>query len=178
MGIASNKQAVLKPQDLLVALKISIAADGGMPLRTLATQLHMSISEVHAATKRAELSRLISKSENGLVAIRSSLEEFLLHGVRYCFPAIQAGIVRGMPTGFAGPTLSQYFKTHEQILQVWPDSNGTERGVSFQPLYPTVPAAARLDPELYDVLTLIDAIRGGAARERELAKEEIVRRIK
>jgi hypothetical protein len=177
MPLNFTKQPILKPQDLLVALKLAVANRNGLTFGDLAYSLHISTSEVHAATKRAELSRLVGRDDTGLIAFRSSIMEFLIHGVRYSFPAVHGGIVRGMPTGFAGPTLSTHFRTDTQILQVWPDPEGTERGVAFQPLYPTVPKAARLDSELYDILTLVDAVRGGAARERELAKTEIERRL-
>jgi hypothetical protein len=45
------------------------------------------------------------------------------------------------------------------------------RGVSLLPLYPTVPQASRNDPRLHDALALVDALRAGAAREREMARE-------
>jgi hypothetical protein len=38
-------------------------------------------------------------------------------------------------------------------------------------------AAALKDHELYDLLTLVDAIRIGAARDRELARDEIAKRL-
>jgi hypothetical protein len=34
-----------------------------------------------------------------------------------------------------------------------------------------------MDPDLYDILTLIDAIRIGGARDRELAKVELEKRL-
>jgi hypothetical protein len=60
---------------------------------------------------------------------------------------------------------------------VWPDANGDVRGESFAPLYKSVPVAARKDPKLYELLALVDAIRGGRARERELAKKLIQREL-
>jgi hypothetical protein len=42
---------------------------------------------------------------------------------------------------------------------------------SLPPLYPTVPQASRNDPRLHDALALVDALRAGAAREREMARE-------
>lgn len=52
---------------------------------------------------------------------------------------------------------------------------GTARGVALEPLYPTAPAAARADPQLYQCLALIDALRSGRARERNLAEEHLTR---
>jgi len=59
----------------------------------------------------------------------------------------------------------------------WPDPMGETRGSSFSPLYKSVPKAARNDKALYELLVLVDAIRGGRARERELAIKEIKRRL-
>lgn len=174
---SSNKQLTLKPQDLLVALKIAVGRPINVTFAALAAELYMSVSEVHAATKRAEIAHLLSRTEEGLCAVRSSLLEFVLHGLRYSFPPLTGSIVRGMPTGVAGPALRNFFEDTGEMSHVWPDPDGTVRGISFQPLYPTVPNAARRDVALYEILTLIDALRGGAARERELAREELTRRL-
>jgi hypothetical protein len=49
--------------------------------------------------------------------------------------------------------------------------------VEFSPLYKNVPEAARRDPKLYELLALVDAIRDGRAREREIAIDELKARI-
>jgi hypothetical protein len=41
-----------------------------------------------------------------------------------------------------------------------------------------VPHAALRDPALYELLALVDAIRDGRARERNLAERVLVRRLK
>jgi hypothetical protein len=50
-------------------------------------------------------------------------------------------------------------------------------GLTISPLYPTVPAAARHDPMLYELLALVDALRVGRAREQTLAREMLARRL-
>ena len=52
---------------------------------------------------------------------------------------------------------------------MWPDKDGSVRGETLYPLYPTAPQAAARNPPLYELLALFDAIRGGSARERALA---------
>jgi hypothetical protein len=47
------------------------------------------------------------------------------------------------------------------------------RGIALTPLYKTVPEAAKRDSLLYERLALIDAIRDGRARERNLAEKEL-----
>jgi hypothetical protein len=177
-AMVSSKQLALKPQDIVVAVKISVHKARGFTYSVLADELFMSASEVHAATKRCELCRLLIRTDEGITTIRQSLVEFLTHGIQYVFPAITGGITRGTPTGFAGPSLRNYFNLENELVPVWPDAEGQTKGITFQPLYPSLVKAAKVDLGLYDVMTLVDAVRGGAARERELAKAELMRQLK
>ncbi len=58
-----------------------------------------------------------------------------------------------------------------------PDPKGEVRGESFSPLYKSAPKAAKKDPKLYELLVLVDAIRGGRARERGFAMKELKKRL-
>jgi hypothetical protein len=51
------------------------------------------------------------------------------------------------------------------------------RGIAFSPLYKNAPQAALRDPKLYELLALVDAIREGRSREREIAIRELTARI-
>ena len=82
-----------------------------------------------------------------------------------------------MPTGYAGPALSHFFQASDDFPPIWPDPDGEVRGQAFSPLYKSVPQAAREDEKLYELLTLVDAIRGGRVREREMACREIKKRL-
>jgi hypothetical protein len=177
MSKSQSKQLVLKPQDLLVTLKIAINEDRRLTFATLAHELSMSASEVYAASQRAEASRLLGREDGQLYAIRPSLQEFVLHGVKYSFPGQTGAVVRGMATSTAAPPLNAHFAQSDLFISVWPDPKGSTRGVSLIPIYPSVPFAARTDPMLYEVLALIDAMRIGGARERELASSELTRRL-
>ncbi|SHN00304.1 hypothetical protein SAMN02787076_02850 [Rhizobacter sp. OV335] len=84
---------------------------------------------------------------------------------------------RGMPTAIAGPSLRQHFDLSNAVLPVWPDAQGDTYGPSLTPLHHTAPTASRLDEKLFDVLTLLDALRIGAARERELASTMLLERL-
>jgi hypothetical protein len=64
------------------------------------------------------------------------------------------------------------------IPPVWSDPEGNVRGQSFSPLYKSVPKAAKQDHQLYELLVLADAIRGGRLREQEVAIKEISKRLK
>jgi hypothetical protein len=58
----------------------------------------------------------------------------------------------------------------------WPDGN--TRGIEFESLYKSVPQAALHDPNLYQFLALVDAIRDGRASERKIAERDLVRRLR
>jgi hypothetical protein len=105
------------------------------------------------------------------------LKEFLIHGAKYVFPVHRGGMVRGIPTAHAAPPLKEQLAESFDPPPVWPDPDGTVRGLEFSPLYKNVPAAARRDSKLYELLALVDAIRDGRAREREIAVRELTTRI-
>jgi hypothetical protein len=82
-----------------------------------------------------------------------------------------------MPTAFAAKPLLGKIVMPDEPVPVWPDPEGPERGQAFSSLYKSVPKAARKDVILYEYLVIVDAIRGGRARERELAIKELKMRF-
>lgn len=165
---------VTKPQDVVVALKLSLNGARGS-YADLGQELGMSASEVHAAVRRLGEANLVDPETKEIR--REALRNFLVHGVPYAFPASPKEVTRGMPTAWAAPVLSDKISASEQIPPVWPDSEGKVQGAAVQPLYGSVPGAARRDPALYDLLALVDALRIGRARERSLAEKEITHRL-
>jgi hypothetical protein len=117
------------------------------------------------------MTRPAERADSAPTANRTNLLEFLLHGAKYAFPPTLGGITRGTPTGYAAPVLSEYFAAAATLPPVWPDPLGRVRGRAFEPLYPSVPKAASHDPKLYAALALVDAVRGGGARDREMAQK-------
>lgn len=160
---------ILKPQDVVFLLKLVPERRQPRPYNALAVELDMSPSEVHAASRRALAAQLAVPAGKRVIPRMRNLEEFLLHGLRYVFVPDRGGLTRGMPTGFGAPILAHVFDASNEPPPVWPDPEGSVRGESFSPLYRSVPAAARRDERLYEFLVLIDALRGGRARERQIA---------
>ncbi|MFG6431888.1 hypothetical protein [Roseateles sp. LYH14W] len=169
------KQAALKPQDVVVVAKIAIAeARSALTFAGLGAELFMSASEVHAAVQRATTSTLLGREYGELTVNRTALTELLVHGIRYIFPAVFGPIARGIPTSIFTPPLAQFFDHGRESLPViWPHSAGEIRGMALCPLYPSVPLASLRDPRLHQMLALVDALRAGAARERELAEAHL-----
>jgi DNA-binding Lrp family transcriptional regulator len=163
----------LKPQDIVVVLKLLVS--GKESYANLARELFMSPSEVHAAVKRAAAAGLVDSSSKKVK--RKALTEFLIHGLKYAFPPVYGSITRGIPTSYAVQPLADLLAGTDDLPPVWPSPEGTIRGYEVQPLYKTVVQAVQKDCKLYELLALIDAIRGGRARERALAEDELKQRI-
>jgi hypothetical protein len=167
---------VLKPQDIVILLKLVTSREIEWSYPSLAHDLFMSVSEAHAGVKRAGAARLMDLQRR--VPLKKALEEFLIHGVKYAFPPSRGGLVRGMPTGYAAPPLVDLIIQPSEPPPVWPYPEGVVRGHEFSPLYKSVPIAAERDKGLYELLTLVDAIREGRAREKNLAIKELKARLR
>jgi DNA-binding Lrp family transcriptional regulator len=165
----------LKPQDVVVLLKLASRNGAEWSYPKLAVELGMSPSEVHASVQRATQSGLLQ--EGTRTVNHGSLLEFLVHAVKYVFPSERGGVTRGLPTAHSAPPLRQHFRAGRDMPVVWADPEGTVRGEALEPLYRSVPEAARADAQLYEWLALVDAVRSGRARERELAVAELRRRL-
>ena len=168
----------LKPQDVMVVLKLCTYPSQRPPISVIAADLQMSPSEVHAAMKRLRQARLLHGPELEDKPNLSALEEFLLHGVKYAFPAEHGQVTRGLPTSFAAAPLKDEIASGDELPPVWPWRDGETRGIALEPLYKTAPAAALRDPALYQLLALVDAIRNGRARERKSAEKHLTQRLR
>lgn len=174
----SNPQIVLRPQDVVVLLRLSLESGAPPTYAALAQELSLTASEVHAGLERASIAQLARKDRGGKAFVVSeALKLFVLHGACYAFPATRGEATRGMPTGYAAPPLVDKIVQPNEPVPVWPHKNGQVRGVAFYPLYPTVPDAAARNPVLYELLVLFDAIRGGSMRERALASQMLEQRL-
>ena len=167
----------LKPQDICVLLKIVALDRSPWSYSQLAYELGMSASEVHAGVKRATEASLMRLEEVWGTPDPDALEELLIHGVRYVFTPVHGRLTQGMPTSYAAPPLSRVLARSQEPPPVWPDAEGEVRGYEFSPLYKSMPYAARRDAKLYELLALVDAIRGGAESEREVAIRELRARL-
>jgi len=169
---------ILKPQDVVVLLKLVAIGPEPWTFQSLAVALSISQSEVHAGVRRAVAARLMSDATTATgKPVRGALLEFLLHGVKYAYPPEHGALTRGVPTGYAAPPLNKVISGSSDPPPVWPYAEGSVRGYAFLPLYPSVPAAALQDSRLYELLALVDAIRDGHARERNLAAKELESRL-
>jgi DNA-binding Lrp family transcriptional regulator len=168
----------LKPQDIVVVLKLLGYPSGRPPISIVASALGLSPSEVHGAIQRLRSSKLLHGPALRDKPNISGLVEFLVHGLKYTFPAEHGEVTRGIPTSYAAAPLKSKIAASNDLPPVWPWHEGDTRGAGLEPLYKSVPHAALRDPALYQLLALVDAIRDGRARERNLAERHLVHRLR
>ena len=131
---------ILKPQDILILIKLVALAESEWTYFSLGVELSIDSSEVHSGLRRAVAAHLMDEQRRK--PVKKALEEFLIHGVKYVYPASTGGLTRGMPTSFAGPPLRGVIVSSGLVPPVWPDPEGEEQGYEFSPLYKSVPKAA------------------------------------
>lgn len=155
----------MRPQDIVILLKMINYPNQKALLKDIAYQLHISVSEVSESINRSAIAGLIEPTNR--IVMKSALLEFLEHGLRYVFPAQPGAITRGMNTAHSAPIFNQEFNSEENF--VWPYADGNDRGQAILPLYPTVPVAVYQDEKLYTLLAACDVLRIGKVRERNSA---------
>lgn len=165
---------MLKPQDLLVLLKLHLWQGQSWRYSDIATSLGMSASEVHAGLKRSNTAKLYNSEAQQVLL--PHLQEFLIHGLKYVYPVVPGTMVRGIPTAHAISSLKETIVSNAEPY-VWAADFGEVRGLAIEPLYPSVPLAVRTDPALHELLGLVDALRCGRVREQQLAATLLAERL-
>lgn len=186
----------MKSQDIVVLLKLASlqqqegkaateqlpwTAQGETPysVRHLETLLGISKTEINASIKRSLSSGLAIKDHDTGRAkphLRN-LHSFIVHGLKFVFPAQAGAMTRGIPTAFAAPMLKGLLVSGGEYIYVWPSAEGREMGQSVQPLFKSVPDAIQRDERLYEYLALADAIRLGNQREAGVAGQRLSERL-
>ncbi len=174
---------MIKPQDIVVLAKLlAYQTDKSWSQNSIAFELCLSPSQINSAFKRLVVVGLITPYHppQKPQPIIDACEEFFLHVLKYVFPAKLGELVRGIPTSYAAPSLSDQIVAGSDPIPVWPYGEGNERGLALKPLYSSVPesVAKYPDPLFYNLLTLIDAIRSGRAREKQIAIQELSKILK
>lgn len=124
----------LKPQDLLVLLKVVAHPPQRWTYAALGAALGMSASETHACVKRALAAGLaVSQGRDGWQPVRPALLEFMLHGARYVWPAISGPVKRGVPTAFGAQPLASALNAAPGEAPVWAHAGGSAKGPTLSP---------------------------------------------
>lgn len=172
----------IKSQDIVVLAKLlAHKEDKKWSQNSIAFELCLSPSQINTAFKRLVIAGLITPYHppSKPQPIIQACEEFFIHALKYIFPAKLGEMARGVPTSYSGPSLKEQIVAGNDPIPVWPYGEGKERGVSLKPLYPCVPESVikHPDPLFYDLLTLLDAIRSGRAREKQIAIKKLSEKL-
>jgi hypothetical protein len=160
----------MRPQDIVVLLKIVAVGHQGWQSKDLAAELFLSPAEISYSLHRSDAGRLIDYFQSKTV-YRQALMEFIEHGLPYVFPAMPGTMVNGVYTAHSHPFMQKHFSS--ELNYAWPYPKGEVRGLAIKPLYPGQVKAALGDPKLYLMLALLDVIRVGRVREMKVAIEEL-----
>lgn len=170
-----KKHNGMRPQDVVVLLKIVAIRNDDWYNSDLANSLQISASEISEVLNRCKIAGLID-SKKRKVHINSFIE-FLIYGLKYVFPAEPGTMVKGIPTAHSAPPINEHISEGKDIY-VWPYAKGSKRGQAIEPLYKTLPAIVHEDQLFYELLAIVDAIRVGRAREIKIAIDELEKRLK
>jgi hypothetical protein len=177
------KAPALKAQDVLVMCQLFAWGNKPWTYASLAEAVDLSVSEAHDAVKRCRAAQLLVTVRDGEIVSKKHFCDLLVFAAPRIFFAVRGNIALGWPTAYYLPALKGEFEglrpeDHKAALPiVWPDIEGTVRGESLLPIYPSVPLAVRKDAALYEVLALVDVIRLGDARCRRKAVELLEKKI-
>lgn len=155
----------MRPQDVIILLKLAIESEEGCRIKDLSSKLHISASEVSESINRSLIAGLLMPDSR--VVNKEPFLKFLEHGLQYVFPAQLGPVMKGIFTAHSESSLYLSFSSEEKL--VWADDMGKERGPSILPLYPTVIKAVKKDHILYKLLALCDIIRIGDISDKNKA---------
>jgi hypothetical protein len=188
---------MMKAQDLVVLLKLasleddakdighqsppagSAAGEDPYSVRALEAALGISKTEIGGSLQRSIASGLAIKDRKTgrPKPSRRHLREFIVHGLKFVFPAKPGAMQRGLPTAFAAPVLRESLHSAGSLIFVWPYAHAKDMGQSVDPLFKSVPEACEKDKRLNAYLALVDAIRIGNQRESKHAADLLAKRL-
>lgn len=157
-----------------IAVAVVIAEQPDAKYEYIAEVLGISTSTAFKSVQQLRTSGLMLPE--GRRVNRLALLEFLEHGLRYAFPAEPGRMRNGVPTAHSGPVLARELDSGEEPY-VWASANGPVRGREIVPLVPHASGLPQRSPQAYEALSLVDALRVGRARERNLASRALRERF-
>jgi hypothetical protein len=114
----------MRPQDLLILLKLIVWGKQTWKQGDVAQELFVSQTEISESLHRSSIAGLLAADRRH--AKKEALLEFLSHGLRYVFPVAPGPLVRGLKTAQSAPPLSDTLAETSDIF-VWPLDEGDTR---------------------------------------------------
>lgn len=159
----------MRPQDIVILMKITTMDSESWQLKDVANSLYISNSEVSESLERSLYAGLVDYDKRNVQ--RGNLLDFLVHGMKYVFPAKPGTIVRGMPTAHSHSFMKEFISSEQAY--VWASAEGSVLGQAIEPFYANQAKAAAEDEALYQCLALLDVIRVGKLREKAIAEDAL-----
>jgi hypothetical protein len=157
----ASRQGGITARDLTVLMAVATKGRAPWGAAELARELGLSALDVGMGLERARRVGLLNAEKHRV--LKEPVLEFLVHGLRYVFPAEVGAMGRGIATAqLAG-------------RYVWPARDGDASGRALAPL--DAEAARAAQPALRELLGLVDVLRVGLVWERSLAVRELARRL-
>jgi hypothetical protein len=166
-----SKQPTLRPSDIVVACQL--ATTPSAHFINLAESTGLSAGECHNAVRRLRYSHLLLADERR--PSNEVLHNFLVQGAPFAFPPVLGVQTIGVSTAQSSPAFRALVGTADGI--VWPHAQGEARGQSLIPLFPGAPTLSTTNQPLYDLLTIVDALRVGTTRVRNVAADLLAERL-
>ncbi|MBV4359065.1 hypothetical protein [Pinibacter aurantiacus] len=163
----------MRPQDIVVLLKIIALQNSEWQYRDLSATLSISVSEISESLNRSSIAGLIDPGKRKVY--KQSFMEFIQYGLHYVFPQVPGSMLTGVGTAHSHPLFKRHFKS--EYNYVWPSDDGNMRGLAIEPLHKGVPDAAQKDALLYELLASVDVIRVGKSREIKFAIDILQKNI-
>ena len=162
----------MRPYDILIALKIVSFNSEDWRIIDIAYNIHLSPSEVYDGINRLHKAEIMHMRKH---VVKKHFVEFLIHGVKYCFPAIPGIKSRGILTAHSSEFFKKIISDYKKDTYVWPSEKGNASGTSIIPFHKNIPEFIQKDRFMYEYLSYIDAIRIGRKREKAYAEKQILK---
>lgn len=179
---------MIKGQDVVLLLLLRIRSEQHWTYDLLSKATGLSTSQCHLAYKRLREAGLLGPDSSAPWHVpAANCLEFILHAVKYIFPAKVGAVSRGIPTAHSAHFVGMNFVDVDSSSSsyVWRDPEGYEKGNSLEPIHPCQlrfmpkknPDSLMPDQMMYEIFVCIDLLRVGRARERVWAAEALKKRI-
>lgn len=167
---------MVKPSDVYVLTGLLAQVDG-WTYRSLAGSLRVAHPVVQRALSRSGEAGLYVPERREVNL--PSFEEFAVHALRFVAPERLGTVVPGVPAAWATEPVSSAIRTAgEDLPPVWPYARGRVRGQALEPLHPAAVRAVEGRPRLGEYLSVLDSLRAGDTRVRQVSAELLGRMLR
>lgn len=166
---------MLRGIDLIVLLYLCRSKQAGT-VRSIGADLGLPSATVQRSLDRLDRLPVFDRARGRVNG--SAVEELCVHALPYMFPPERGGETRGVAAAWAASPLAEHFARADALPPVWPSPRGSVRGWALEPLHPAAARIAAADPDLGELLVLVDGVRAGDARVRKVAASLVKERLR